>query len=355
MRLVFSNCGENEMSKVMVTGAAGFIGSCLVQRLADEGHSVVAVVRRPNQAAALAGKRIEPCLADVRDAAAIRKALHNVETVYHLAGRILATSLDNFRAVNVNGARNIAEACAASADRPTLVVVSSLAAAGPSRPGLPRTEVEPPAPVSNYGRSKLEGEHAASEWAEKVPISIVRPPFVFGGGDRTSLMLFRSVQRWGLHFLPCGHDLELSLIHVEDLLRALIAIAERGQRIGKPLCAGDKCCTHDRRAGIYNPADPSIVTYSDLGRMIGECRGKKVRVCRVARSLMRSVCAANAALSCVTGRPGILNFDKLREATAPAWTCSNERSRAQLGFSPAAPLALRLDQTIAWYQEAEWV
>jgi nucleoside-diphosphate-sugar epimerase len=183
----------------------------------------------------------------------------------------------------------------------------------------------------------------------------VRPPFVFGGGDRTSLMLFRSVQRWGLHFLPCGHDLELSLIHVEDLVRALIAIAEHGRRIGKPPCAGAKCCTDDGRAGIYNPADPNTVTYSDLGRMIGECRGKKVRVCRVARTLMRSVCAANAALSCVTGRPGILNFDKLREATAPAWTCSNERSRAQLGFSPAAPLALRLDQTIAWYQEAKWV
>jgi nucleoside-diphosphate-sugar epimerase len=345
----------SEMSKVMVTGAAGFIGSCLVQRLADEGHSVVAVVRRPQQAAALADRRIEPCLADVRDAAAIRKAMHDVETVYHLAGRILATSLDNFRAVNVAGARNIAEACAHSADRPTLVIVSSLAAAGPSRPGLPRKEVEPPAPVSNYGRSKLEGEYAASEWADKVPISIVRPPFVFGGGDRTSLMLFRSIERWGLHFLPCGHDLELSLIHVEDLVRSLIAVGQQGQRITRPQSVGAECRTDDDRPGIYNPADPAVVTYSNLGRMIGECRGRKVRVCRVARSLMRGMCAANAALSCVTGRPGILNFDKLREATAPAWTCSNERSRAQLGFSPAAPLALRLDQTIAWYQEAEWV
>jgi nucleoside-diphosphate-sugar epimerase len=107
--------------------------------------------------------------------------------------------------------------------------------------------------------------------------------------------------------------------------------------------------------GIYNPADPDVATYSNLGRMIGASEGRKVHVWRVARPLMWGVCAANAALARVTGRPGVVNFDKLREATAPAWTCSNERSRRELGFAPAAPLAQRLAQTAAWYRQAKWV
>ena len=61
----------------------------------------------------MAGERIEPCVADVRDAAAIREAVRDVQVVYHLAGRIFAKSLDDFRAVNVAGVRNVAEACAA--------------------------------------------------------------------------------------------------------------------------------------------------------------------------------------------------------------------------------------------------
>jgi nucleoside-diphosphate-sugar epimerase len=339
----------------MVTGAAGFIGSHLVERLSEEGHSVVAVVRREKQAAALAGKGIEPCLADVRDATAIRDAVRGVDVVYHLAGRILAASLDDFRAVNVAGVQNVAEACAACPSPPTLVVVSSLAAAGPSRAGQPRTEADPPAPVSNYGRSKLEGEEAAARWADKVPISIVRPPFVFGGGDRTSLMLFRLIHRWGMHFLPCGHDLELSLVHVEDFVRALVAIAERGRRITRPSGGDGGQGTTKDGAGIYNPADPFVATYSNLGRMIGASEGRKVRVWRVARPWMWAACAASAVLARMTGRTGILNFDKLREATAPAWTCSNERSRKELGFAPAAPLAQRLAQTAAWYRQANWV
>lgn len=345
----------------MVTGAAGFIGSHLVQKLADEGHSVVAVVRREKQAAALAGRNVAPYLADVRDAAAIREAVRDVEVVYHLAGRILAASLEDFRAVNVTGVRNVAEACAACRAPngrlvpPTLVLVSSLAAAGPSRAGQPRTEADPPAPVSNYGRSKLEGEQAAAEFADKVPISIVRPPFVFGGGDRTSLMLFRLIHRWGMHFLPCGHDLELSLVHVDDFVEALIAIAGRGRRIAKPHQADGGVSATETGVGIYNPADPDVATYSNLGRMIGASEGREVRVWRVARPWIWAACAANAALARITGRPGVLNFDKLREATAPAWTCSNERSRRELGFAPAAPLAQRLAQTAAWYRQAKWV
>jgi nucleoside-diphosphate-sugar epimerase len=346
------------MSRVVVTGAAGFIGSNLVKRLAEEGHEVVAIIRRPEQADRLAGAGIQPHVADVTNTEALAAPLHGAAVVYHLAGRIHAVSLAKFRAVNVRGTLGVAEASAACRTPPTLVVVSSLAAAGPSEAGRPRTERDPPAPISQYGVSKFEGEQAARQWAGEVPISIVRPPFVFGGGDRASLPLFRMIRRWGAQVIPRGHDLELSLIHVQDFIEALLLVAKLGRRIERcgdnsaSAAPRDQC---DPAAGVYSPADPTVIAYTQMGRLIGQPMGREVRVWRIWRQCLWAACAFNAAIGQVTGRPGVLNLDKLREATAAAWTCSNEKSRRELGFLPHSSLGERLAETVAWYEAAGWL
>jgi nucleoside-diphosphate-sugar epimerase len=341
------------MSQVVVTGAAGFIGTHLVRRLAELGHSVVSVVRRPEQAAAMAlDGNSRPQIADVSQSDSLKSVFRGAEVVYHLAGRIHARSLSEFRAVNAAGVRNVVFHCAEMESPPRIVLVSSLAAAGPSERGRPRRETDPAAPVSHYGESKLEGERIAHEWAKEVPISIVRPPFVFGGGDRVSLPLFRLVCRWGAVIVLRGHDLELSLIHVDDFIEALLAVARVGRRI-EPCDRVDACET--KSVGIYNPADPTYVSFTELGRTIGATAGRRVRVLRLRRPWLWGACAMSAGWARFTGRAGILNFDKLREATAAAWTCSNERSKAELDFNPAAPLSERLRQTADWYRRAGWL
>jgi len=98
--------------------------------------------------------------------------------------------------VNAAGVGAVAQACADQRDRPVLVLVSSLAAAGPSGE-RPTVESDPPMPVSHYGRSKLAGEQMAMKFADALPITVVRPCIVFGAGDRGMYEVFRPIARSG--------------------------------------------------------------------------------------------------------------------------------------------------------------
>ena len=122
--------------------------------------------------------------------------------MFHVAGRVRALHQQQFTQDNVQGTRNIVSAAAAQEKPPVVVMVSSLAAGGPNQPGVPRRESDDDQPVSAYGKSKLAAERAAAELADRVPLSIVRPPIIFGPADPASLAIFRGVKLMRLHAVP---------------------------------------------------------------------------------------------------------------------------------------------------------
>ena len=329
------------MMRALVTGASGFIGARLVAALAaDPGWAVRALVRptsrRPSGVECVEG--------DITRPETLTAAVDGVDVVFHLASLLKVPWKRAFATVNVEGTANVAAACAGARRPPVLVVVSSLAAAGPAPAGRPRREDDPLGPVSRYGRVKRAAEQAAVAAAGAAPVSIVRPPMVFGPGDRGALPLFRGAAR-GWHFAPGDGSMRMGLVHVDDLAAALIAIAERGERVPPGADGGDG-------VGVYQVAADAAPTYAELGRSIGAAAETRTRVVRVPRWLVGCIATLSEAVGRLRDRPTVLNRDKHREGSAGDWWCSAARIEA-LGWT-AAPLDVRLRETVEGYRAAGW-
>jgi dihydroflavonol-4-reductase len=338
------------MNRVLVTGGTGFIGRHLVERLTNRETVVRRLVRDLGRGSETAMPGLEFAVGDVTDRGSLDEAVRGVDVVYHLAGRTLALSPGEFHQVNAEGTRNLAAACAARTSPPSLVFVSSLAAAGPSTDERPRVEEDAPAPVSDYGRSKWAAERALRSFAGSVPITVFRPPGVFGPRERHMLALFRSVRR-GWNVVPVRTPLRLSFVHVEDLVDGLLLGAERGARLTPE---GDR--TGDTSRGLYYVAFDESPTYAELGALIKSAIGRaSITTVRLPSAIGFAAASVSEVIARARRRPSLLNLDKMREAAAGSWTCNPGRAARELGFRPKATLLERLRETAQWYEAEGWL
>jgi dihydroflavonol-4-reductase len=334
---------------VLVTGASGFIGHHLTHTLVERGQRVRCLVRGSSEISHLPLDHIDLSYGDILDLESLSHAIEGVSTVYHVAGNIDATNREMLYRVNVDGTRNIATVCAYQPNPPVLILVSSQEAGGPELDGRPRNEQDPPKPITHYGKSKLMGEQAASEFAREVPLTIVRASAVFGEYDRETLNVFKAFQLGGvgLYPLPGANHLKLSLIHARELAGFLILAANRGERqIPKdPL-----------GSGIYYSAYEARPTFAELIEMAARAlRYERIRIIEVPIGVVWLAGGLSELWARVSGRSaGIINLDKARAAAAGSWTCSPTKS-IHLGFSPEKELPERVQQTALWYQENGWL
>ncbi|TWU47341.1 3 beta-hydroxysteroid dehydrogenase/Delta 5--_4-isomerase [Rubripirellula tenax] len=336
------------MTHALVTGSTGFIGRQLVKHLVDRGDRVTCLVRSTSNRRVVDSAKVDFVTGDVTDFDSVSKAVHDVDVVYHLAAVTKAFRRSTFLDVNQSGVDNVARACGDRGGNTTLVLVSSLAAAGPSRLGRPLTESDIPHPVSTYGITKLAGEIIARRYAGHVPTTIVRPPIVMGEGDADGFAMFQSIARTGLHFSPGLADTEVSMIDVMDLVRALTLVAEKGKRMGSH--------GNDASAGVYFAAADEVVTYGELGRMIGRAVGRdNAIVAHMPKAVVWGIAGISDLAGRIRRRPNILNWDKAREATAGSWTCSAANLMGDTGFAQAMPMATRIRQTAEWYFANNWL
>ena len=299
------------MARVLVTGASGFVGRHVVRNLASSGHDVACLVRPTSCTSGIGRDTSELVNGDVTDIESLEPAVKRRDVVVHLAGVTKSFSARTMKLVNETGAENIAQACARQSTPPVLVLVSSLAAAGPSPPNRPRTESDLPAPVSRYGWSKLAGERAASKYCARIPLTILRPPIVFGEGDTNSLPLFRSIARFGVHTVPGSGEGLFSMVHATDLADAIRLVAQNGQRVQ----------SHGS-GGTYFVSGHESPAYAELGRIIGGILDRSnVRIFCSPASVLWTAAAIGELAGRIRREPFVLNFDKFREAVGGAWHC----------------------------------
>jgi nucleoside-diphosphate-sugar epimerase len=324
---------------VFLTGATGFIGRNLALRLSEEGHEVTCLIRDSGRASWMSGSRnLIPLRGDLLDRAVLRSGVEGADVVFHLAACTCAPRRETYFRVNAEGTERVAAALL-EAGRPDtkLVYVSSLSVAGPRTSSRPAVEEEPPAPISVYGRSKLEGELSLRRCGEGLRWTVIRPPVVYGPYDRDVLFLFRLARR-GVLLQIGGISTETSLIHVDDLIEALLLAANRRDADGKVYYVSD--------GGVYSRDAIHAVFRTLTGRAVG---------LPVPPLLMRGLGLANDFFARLSGRPFLLNSDRVKEAIQQGWVCLPDRIRRELGFSPSITMEAGFHSTWHWYRAQNWL
>jgi len=318
---------------ILVTGATGFVGSHLVEKLRSRGEAVRCLVRPTTNTRRLPAGA-ETAAADLATGQGIDRALDGVDTVIHVAGVTKALRPSGYFAGNARATEMLARVLAGRGIR--LVYVSSLSAMGPSLDGRPLDEAAVPHPVSSYGKSKLEGERIVRSLAPDAVI--VRPPVVYGPRDTDVFQILKAGAQ-GLVLEISGGERWFSAIYVEDLAEGLWAAAK------SPKTAG--------RAYYLAHRDP--VTWQQLGATAAKIMGRNPRTLRVPLAAAHTVAFFGEMWSRISRNPAIISREKVAEARCRFWTCDPARAAADFGFEAPTPLAAGLAKTLAWYKEAGWL
>ena len=299
---------------IAVTGGTGFVGSHFIELARSAGHQVQALTRRPQ--ADLSGVTwIEGSL---EDADSLRKLVTGSDCVVHIAGVINASDAAGFERGNVQGTLTmVAAATAAGATR--FVHVSSLAAREPK--------------LSMYGASKARSEEIVErsglDWV------IVRPPAVYGPGDKETLDLFKMARGGQIFMPPKGR---VSLIHVDDLARLLLACAARDAP-SKLVLEPD-----DGRAGGWS--------HREFGDALGRALGTRVRTISTPRIILSFASKVDRLLRRDRAK---LTADRVAYFCHPDWVANSAHAAPPELWTPLIDTPAGLKATVDWYRREGWL
>jgi nucleoside-diphosphate-sugar epimerase len=300
---------------VAITGATGFVGRHLVERTGGEDWRVRTLSRR----APLDGT--ETITGDLANASALARLVAGADHVVHLAGLVKSPKRDAFAAVNVAGTEHLARAMGPGTAQ--LLLVSSLAARHPE--------------VSAYAASKRAAEDAALRILGPERVTIIRPPAIYGPGDRATLVIFRQLAG-RLLVAPGPRGARFSLLYVGDLVQLILGHL-RGEATLPRRLEPD-----DGRPGGYG--------WGDIAAIAGKTLGRRVRTIRVPVRLLRQPARMADVLAARFGLGLPLTTDKLGELAHHDWVAGGPalpKPMPDITFEQGFP------RTLEWYRQAGWL
>jgi uncharacterized protein YbjT (DUF2867 family) len=297
-----------------ITGATGFVGQTLVRIALECGWRVRALTRSPKPSS----DGLSWINGSLEDCASLAELVRGSDAVIHVAGVVNADDRAGFAKGNIEGTLAVVKASENSSIR-RFVHVSSLSAREPA--------------LSNYGWSKAEAETVVA--SSNLDWTMVRPPAIYGPGDKDMIDLFRMAQRGFILMPPAGR---LSVIEVSDLARLLLALANTPETISK----------------IYDADDGRVGGWShiEFGRAIGEAVGKRA----VTLSMPRAIVSLGATLDrLVRGSGAKLTPDRAAYFSHPDWVISDSARVPAEIWVPQIETSLGLRNTAQAYRDAGWL
>lgn len=318
--------------RFVVTGATGFIGGHLIERLVADGHEVVALVRSPERAGRLRELGVTLLAGDLSLFADADLQLEPADVVVHLAGVVAAQTPGEYEAINFRAVVDLMECLHRQSWTPQrLLFASSLAACGPSPGDRPWTEADATAPIDPYGDAKARAEVALRE--AKFPVTCFRPPVVLGPGDPAFLTVFKAAKS-RVGFRVTGPPQRLSWIYVDDLVNALVLMA------------------HDSRVGDYTYFTGSPETV-DTNRLWDALRGaldRRIAVVPLPAGVLKIAGAVSTWGSGMLGLHNQLDEKQVAQIIAPAFVCSSEALYRDLGWAPEVSFEDAVQRTADGYR-----
>ena len=302
---------------VAITGGTGFIGGHLTESLTVRGRAIRLlhrrdVAERPN---------VELVRGSMNDQDALERLVKGAAVVVHAAGAVQARSAADLDAINVEATYRLALLAEAAGVR-RFILVSSLAATAPE--------------TSAYARSKRGGEEAAAAGLRNCRLEIVRPPAVYGPGDRMTLPIFKQLAA-GLLIVPKEGTQRFSLIHVRDLAELLATL------VAKP-----------QSSPVVEPDDgmPHGYGWEDIAAIGATILGREIRIRPVPRWLMTLAGTACDLFGMLSDRPRPISRDKVGELYHQRWVARGDRPS---GWEPRVTFAEGARETMTWYREQGWI
>lgn len=331
------------MTKILITGASGFVGTHLLEAVSKLGWEIHAAVRKSSNIDNIKSFVSQFIYLDQSDFAAVKDCFETTsyDYVIHAAALTKAKTEQELLAANVRNTENLIRAAFTSSNPPKrFVFVSSLAAIGPIAYDAPSSITEDTvyAPVTAYGRSKRDAEQMIKEHFAAWPISVFRPTAVYGPREKDLFILFDTLNK-GIEPYIGRAPQKLSFVYVKDLVQVLI--------LG--------CTVAQENLQFYNISDGKVYNRFAMADIFKALFAKKTFRFYVPFAVVSWVAKLSAFLYRNSTKTPTIYPERLGELTAQNWSCSIEKANNKLGYVPDYDLKKGLTEALLWYKKHNWL
>lgn len=301
---------------IAITGATGFIGSVLVQRLASTGWQIRVLVRSASLPKRLKNIEAEWVAGDLEDTESLQRLVAGADAIVHCAGAVRGASQEDFDRINVDGVARLVQAATAQNPKPRFLLISSLAAREPQ--------------LSFYAASKRNGEKALASHSDNMFWGVLRPAAVYGPGDREMRPLFQWMFR-GLAPVIGSDKNRLSLLYVEDLADAIISWLHNSK--------------HSKRFYELHDGHRRGYSWQEIIDVVERLHGKSIFRSNIPVSFVKLAASVNLMAANIFGGSPMLTPGKVRELIHADWVADNDQLSSETGWVPKVSLEEGLRQT----------
>ncbi|MCF7858741.1 MAG: NAD-dependent epimerase/dehydratase family protein [Candidatus Cloacimonetes bacterium] len=325
------------MKKIVITGANGFVGSSLVNRLKLDNYVVSGLVRKNCNTDLIKDKK---CIhiVDYNNSEQLKKILKDTDILIHAAALTRSRHWSDFQRVNIDLTEKLVDICNNLSIK-HFIFISSQAVTGPAiDKNHKKKESEQPDPVTRYGKSKLEAENIIMKKAE-IPWTIVRSVSVFGPGDKDFLKLFKLVKNHFVILNGFKHKY-YNLIYIEEMVNLIKKTINNKRTFNE----------------IFHLANPRIITNKELVKKIGRVINSKVVIIKIPELILSPIAIIFEFTSkLIKCRFPILNKEKVKDFKENYWIVDSSKSQELLNYEMSNEFENFLSITYQWYKNMRWL